>query len=49
MSESDSELLERMQRGDGVAFGQLYRRHQPRIFRFALMMGGNAGTAADIT
>jgi RNA polymerase sigma-70 factor (ECF subfamily) len=46
---SDHELLRLMSDGDEEAFVALYRRHQGRIFRFALLMGGSSATADDVT
>src|SRR5437762_820980 len=46
---SDSELLERMIRGDEEAFLALYRRRQNGIYRFALQMSGSATIAEDVT
>ena len=49
MALTDAELLQRMQRGDGEAFGVLYQRHQQRVYRFASVYSGAEGVAADIT
>lgn len=49
MSVTDAELLQRMQRGDGESFSILYQRHQQRVYRFATMVSGTEGVAADIT
>lgn len=45
----DAELLEKMRRGDEVAFGLLYDRYEGRIFRFVLHMTGNRTVAEDAT
>ena len=44
---ADAELLRRAAAGDEEAFAALYRRHQPRLFRFALHMGAPAGLAEE--
>jgi RNA polymerase sigma-70 factor (ECF subfamily) len=49
MPVTDAELLQQMQQGDGAAFSTLYRRHQPRIFRFVTMFSGSEVVAADVT
>src|SRR5258706_2101689 len=46
---SDHELLRLMSAGDEEAFVTLYRRHQGRIYRFALLMGGSNATGDDVT
>ncbi|MDX2154231.1 MAG: sigma-70 family RNA polymerase sigma factor [Bryobacteraceae bacterium] len=46
--QSDSELLRRMELGDAVAFGELYRRRQASIYRFALHMSRSAAVAEDV-
>jgi len=46
---SDHELLRRMSAGEEDAFVALYRRHQGRVFRFALLMGGSGAMADDVT
>ena len=43
------ELLNRFRGGDGEAFAELYRRHSPGVFRFALYMTGDAGRAEEVT
>ena len=45
----DDDLLEAMGRGDDAAFVELYRRYQPRVFRFAFRMTGSPEAAEDIT
>jgi len=42
-------LLARLKQGDEAAFTALYRRHNDRVYRFALLYCGAAGTAADVT
>ena len=42
-------LVERMRRGEEAAFVQLYRRHSDRVYRLALLYGGSAALAADVT
>lgn len=49
MTPTDTELLQRMQCGDGAAFSTLYQRHQQRVFRFAMVYCGAESTAADVT
>ena len=49
MTATDAELLQRMQRGDGEAFGVLYQRHQQRVYRYASVYSGAEGVAADVT
>ena len=46
--ERDEVLLRRSAAGDEHCFTQLYRRHQARLFRFALRMTGNAWVAEEI-
>jgi RNA polymerase sigma-70 factor, ECF subfamily len=46
---SDAELLRLMAAGDEQAFAIIYRRHQPQLYRFALLMGGSASVAEDVT
>src|SRR5262245_1423431 len=48
-TESDDELLARIQCGDEQAFVSLYRRRQGAIYRFALHMSGSAAVAEDVT
>ena len=40
-TETDDELLIRIQSGDEQAFLDLYRRRQAALFRFALHMSGS--------
>ena len=46
---SDEALMEKMAGGDEEAFTILYRRRHPSVYRFALRMSGNHGTAEDVT
>ncbi len=46
--ESDSDLLNRAAGGSEEAFVTLYRRHQGRVFRFALRMSGDEATAEEV-
>ena len=46
---TDAELLPLIMAGDDEAFTALYRRHQARVYRFALLMSGSAHTAEEVT
>jgi RNA polymerase sigma-70 factor (ECF subfamily) len=46
---SDRELVDRARNGDLLAFGQLVRRHQPRIHRLALHMLRDRSDAEDVS
>lgn len=46
---TDSELVARLRSGDEACWRELYRRHQDRLYRYALRMTGSAATAGDIT
>jgi RNA polymerase sigma-70 factor, ECF subfamily len=46
---TDDGLLRRVVEGDEDAFGLLYKRRHPSIYRFALHMSGNASVAEDVT
>ncbi|MBA3442595.1 MAG: sigma-70 family RNA polymerase sigma factor [Pyrinomonadaceae bacterium] len=46
---SDVELLQLMVAGSEDAFVTLYRRHENRVYRFALQMSGSATIAEDVT
>lgn len=48
-SPNDVELLSLMVGGDEEAFSALYRKHQGRVYRFALLMSGSAHTAEEVT
>ncbi len=45
---TDRDLVDRAREGDPEAFGQLVRRHQPRIHRLALHMLRDRGDAEDV-
>jgi RNA polymerase sigma-70 factor (ECF subfamily) len=47
--ESDEELLRLLAVRDESAFTALYQKHQPPIYRFALLMSGSALVAEDVT
>src|SRR5690349_25124832 len=46
---SDNDLLRLMLGGDEDALGQLYRRRQGSVYRFALQMSGSRSIAEDVT
>ncbi len=46
---TDRDLAQRARSGDAGAYGELVRRHQPRIFRLALHMLRDRAAAEDIT
>jgi RNA polymerase sigma-70 factor (ECF subfamily) len=46
---TDDGLVRRVLAGDEDAFGLLYKRRHPSIYRFALHMSGNAAVAEDVT
>ena len=46
--EPDNGLLDRVVAGDATAFSGLFRRYQPRVFRFALHMTGSTAIADDV-
>ena len=46
--EGDSQLLGKAAGGSEEAFVALYRRHQGRVFRFALRMSGDEATAEEV-
>jgi len=48
MSESDDELIAAVTGGDREAFGALYRRRRPDVYRFALHMTGAPAAAEDV-
>jgi RNA polymerase sigma-70 factor (ECF subfamily) len=48
MHESDEELIAAVAAGDREAFGALYRRRRPDVYRFALHMTGASATAEDV-
>lgn len=45
---TDDELARRARSGDTEAFDELYRRYQPRIFRFIVFRVGDRDAAADL-
>lgn len=49
MTPSDGDLLRLIVAGDDQAFTMVYRRHQPQIYRFALLMSGSVSVAEDVT
>jgi RNA polymerase sigma-70 factor, ECF subfamily len=49
MSASDEELMAAIVDGDRNAFGELYRRRRPDVFRFAAHMTGDTAAAEDVT
>ena len=44
----EAEAIRRAQRGDGVAFEQLYRMHSRRVFALCLRMAANQAAAEDL-
>jgi RNA polymerase sigma-70 factor (ECF subfamily) len=46
---SDTELVGRARVGDAHAFGELFRRHQPRLYRVALAIVRSSADAEDVT
>jgi RNA polymerase sigma-70 factor (ECF subfamily) len=48
MTESDEQLIAAVAAGDREAFGALYRRRRPDVYRFALHMTGTPATAEDV-
>ena len=47
MAPSDAELLRLMLTGDEQAFTALYRRRKGPVYRFALLMSGQASIAEE--
>lgn len=45
---NESELLRRTRSGDEAAFGELYARHSPAVYRYALRMSGSESVAEEI-
>ena len=45
---TDEELMAAVAAGDREAFGALYRRRRPDVYRFALHMTGIAAAAEDV-
>lgn len=48
MRESDEQLIAAVAAGDREAFGSLYRRRRPDVYRFALHMTGAPAVAEDV-
>jgi RNA polymerase sigma-70 factor (ECF subfamily) len=48
MNESDEDLIAAVAAGDREAFGALYRRRRPDVYRFALHMTGAPAAAEDV-
>ena len=48
MTESDEELIAAVAAGDRQAFGALYARRRPDVYRFALHMTGAPAAAEDV-
>lgn len=48
MTETDQELMAAIVAGDREAFGALYRRRRPDVYRFALHMTGVPAAAEDV-
>jgi RNA polymerase sigma-70 factor, ECF subfamily len=48
MTQSDEELIAAVAAGDRQAFGALYARRRPDVFRFALHMTGAPAAAEDV-
>jgi RNA polymerase sigma-70 factor, ECF subfamily len=46
---SDTELVGRARVGDAHAFSELFRRHQPRLYRAALAIVRSTADAEDVT
>ena len=49
MTSGESELVRLIAAGDERAFTTVYRTHQARIYRFALLMSGSIAIAEDVT
>jgi RNA polymerase sigma-70 factor (ECF subfamily) len=49
MLSGEKTILERAQRGDAEAFGEIYDSYVPRIFRFAFLKIGSRENAEDLT
>lgn len=48
MHRSDEELYRLMRAGDSDAFGALYERREPGLYRYAMHMTGNAPSAEEV-
>jgi RNA polymerase sigma-70 factor, ECF subfamily len=46
---SDESDLDRARRGDEAAFASLFRRHGPKVYRFAWLLTGSESLADDVT
>lgn len=46
---ADARLVERFRAGDREAFTEIYRGHQPAVFRFAVGMTGDRMKAGEVT
>jgi RNA polymerase sigma-70 factor (ECF subfamily) len=44
----EAELLRRTARGDESAFGEVYARHSPAVYRYALRMAGSQELAEEV-
>lgn len=49
MSEEEAQLVERAQAGDREAFAEIYRRYQPKIYRYIAFRVSNTAVAEDLT
>ena len=47
--ENDRQLVEQAQKGDRSAIAELYREHQPRIYRYIAYRVGDTAAADDLT
>jgi len=45
---SDAVLVSQAKEGNGEAFGKLFNRHYPKVYRYAINMGASADDAEDI-
>ena len=48
MTDSDEDLIEAVAAGDREAFGALYHRRRPDVYRFAMHLIGVPGAAEDV-
>lgn len=48
MTESEVDLVKRMQKGDPDAFDQIFQRYQNQMFRMAYLISGNYADSEDI-
>lgn len=46
---ADTDLFERFREGDNGAFGELFRRHNPRLYLYCLKIVGDRQGAEDVT